>query len=674
MSTPTPLPVKLQPSNLRPVAYRILSKKHGLNIQTDALVLLTEAVSTRFGTEWKGGKSQVFLEDIAKIWKHQDRGLFLDGVGLKQVLKEIVNKERKLSVKLERQESSNLGDSMTKAARSDTLVDMNQYEDEGKLNWEDFYKIITPDVQPCFEFKRNRKQFGLSTRNNNQLQHNLHTSIEYFNQRFHLIRDRLSRNENFQKKSFSSISLINTSNQNRNSTYEITLIKNVLGRDGSKFVLFGLLSKNVNGDYILEDSSDYIELNILQAYKLEGSFYCVGMFVIVEGIYSASGGSMANDGNVISGCFHVSNIGQPPAERRDVSLENYGNLDFLGINDDGQEQKLANGKINSNMTIKINKSLKKKLVSLEKSLIEHKFIILGSNCFLDDIKILNGLTKLFGKIEESIIEDETPPLAIVMVGSFISQAFTATYSTNTTISNSENYKSNFDNLADILSKFPTLIKKTKFILIPGPNDPWQSTNSLGGSNLNILPQKPISKVFINRLERLLPKGNLIMGWNPTRIGYLSQEMVFIKDEIMNKFKRNDIIFESDLENERQILEQKETGGELNIENINTDEVHLLPKVKQARKLVKTLLDQGNLQPFLSNLKVINTNYNSTMRIEPLPTTIILFDSNFENFDVTYNGCKVINLTKLISNNNNRKLNFAEYYPSQKKFTFKDVYF
>lgn len=660
---PTSLPVKLQSSNLRPIAYRILSKKHGLNIQTDALTILTDAVSIRFGSEWKGPNSQNFLENIAKIWKHQNRGLFIDGPGLSQVIKEIVIKDKHGNKSID--EDDNI---IEKASRTDTLADLNEevYKEELKIIWQDYFKIINPDKQPNYQFNKDRKQFGLMKENPNKFENNLKSSINYFNQRYFIMKDRLSRNENFQKKSFSSIS---KSNNSKLSNYEITLIKNVLGRDGSKFILFGLLSKSINGDFILEDSTDNIELNLTQTFKTEGSFYCTGMFLIVEGIYSATGGSMSNNKDAISGCFHVSNIGHPPVERREISLENYGNLDFMGINNEGSETK------SNNLPIKLNKSLKKKLVNLEKSLINHKFLILGSNCFLDNVKVLTGLKKFFMKIEASLIDEiDEVPLVLVMVGSFISKPLTGTNSSISSISNSEIYKNNFDNLTDILSKFPNLIKKVKLVLIPGSNDPWISTYSLGGSNLNILPQKPISKVFINRLEKLLPRGNLILGWNPVRINYLSQEIVMIKDDLMSKFKRNDIIFESDLEIEKSNKEKQDNGHELNIDNININELHLSSKIKQARKLVKTLLDQGNLQPFLQDLKLVNTNFSHILRIEPLPNSIVLFDTNFENFEVTYNGCKVVNLSRLINNNNNNKINYLEYFPSGKKYEFKELYF
>lgn len=636
----TALPVKLQPSTLRPFAYRILSKKHGLNLQTDALKILTDTISSKFGYDWKNAQSQALLEDIAKIWKSQDRGLFIDGIGLSQILKDISSKNEPV-----------------RAERSDTITDIGNADvaSEEELDWRNFFKIINPPQQPNYRFDRQRKQFSLQKPTH--MSDAVTTNISYFNNRYHLLADRLSRNENFQKTSMASFSVASQSIQ----LSEITLIKNVLGRDGSRFILFGLLSKNANGDYILEDATDHIELNLSQAHKTEGSFYCSGMFVIVEGIYSASGGTLSS-ANLIGGCFHVSHIGQPPAERRDTSLENFGNLDFVGINSD--------------TSTKINKTLRRRLTSMEKSLTNHRMVFLGANCFLDDSRTLDGLKKLFNNIENEIVDGENAPLALVLFGSFTSEPLTATSSLVSSISKSEVYKNNFDKFTSLLSKFLHLIRDTKFVLVPGPNDPWQATYSLGSSNLNALPQQLIPQVFVSRLERLLPKGNLVLAFNPLRIGYLSQEIVMLRDDITPKLKRNDIVFEHDLEIEnlrlQKDLELEEGDGTISLDKIDTSNQHVSAKTKQTRKLVKTLLEQGTLQPFLRDLRLIDTTYDYALRIEPLPSAIVLNDSSFETFDVTYNGTRVINVGPLTSAT--KKINYTDYYPSKKRFVARLVHF
>lgn len=665
MSSPVSLPIKLLPSNTRPIAYRVLSKKHGLNIQTDALNVLTTTLGEKFGAEWRGPKAQQFIEEIAKVWKQQERGLFIDGEGLQQVIREMT-KETVLQEAPEPQ----------KAQRSDTLVDAEPIPTvkDVVLNWTDYFRFITPDIQPNFVFDRVRKQFFLKPPAGPKIQNTLASSIAYFNSRYHIIRDRMSRDETYQKQSFSSIAALHSTLSKKEPTAEITLIKNLLGRDGQFFHLFGLLSKNINGNFTLEDSSDHIELNISQAAKEQISFFCPGMFVNLSGVYSAFGGSLNNNADEMSGVFYVSNVSHPTAERREVGLEHYGNIDFMGIHNESLKQTTGSG------MVRIDKSLKKKLSALEKALVDHRLIFLGANCYLDDRKITSGLKKFFARLEEKLVEqqgteNQEQPLAIIMGGSFVSMPLTATNDTTLSITSSEEYKSNFDSFAELLGEFPMVVRTCKFVLVPGSNDPWQSSFSLGRSVVNSLPQGPIPKIFVTRLERLLPKGNLILGWNPMRINYISQEIVLFRDDLMNKLKRNNILFETDLEQERQLVEKENLQEEKQVGSIMASgEEYVSPKIKQARQLVKTILDQGSLQPFLKDLRIVNPAYLHVMRLEPLPTTLVMFDADFESFDVVYNGCRVVNISSVVNNKNSRKVNYAQYVPSAKRFDFKELFF
>lgn len=637
------LPVKLQPSNLRPIAYRILSKKHGLNIQTDGLKVLTEIISYRYGSDWKGQKSQGYLEEIAKLWKNQDRGLFIDGNGLKEVVKHMNNEDSKRSQSPMTDLSNDDSNKENIDDNNDAVVENTDSVDD--LNWEDFFQVKNPNEQPNYKFDRNRKQFALQPRQN--LSNFLQANVDYFNSRYNLIRDRLSRNEIFQKTNYQSISNIMEKRKNN----EITIIKNIIGKNGSSFILFGLLLKNIQGNFILEDASDSIELNFDQAEKSHDAFYNEGMFLIIEGIYS-----QYNE-NTNNGIFHVVNIGHPTVEKRDVSMEHYGNLDFLNIN----KENLSN----HNHINKISRSFKKKMSKLEKQLVNNKLIILGSNLYLDDLKVLKGLRRFFNKLELDLINEPTEvsnPISLVLIGSFTSKPINSHNSSVSTISNSESYKNNFNNLTNIIAEYPNIVSYIKFIMIPGPNDPWQSTYALGNSNINYLPQQNIPSIFLNRLERLLPKGHLKVGWNPVRINYLNQEIVIMKDDLINKFKRNEILLSHE-------LNDSATNIDLNDDpSVISNNIPL--QIKQSRKLIKTLLDQGHLQPFNKDLKLINPIYDYSLRLEPIPNVLILTDASYQNFEVNYNGCRAINLTGVLTDN---YINYVEYYPATKEFKFKKVY-
>lgn len=136
--------------------------------------------------------------------------------------------------------------------------------------------------------------------------------------------------------------------------------------------------------------------------------------------------------------------------------------------------------------------MKIRLHLLEKELTDHKFVILGANLFLDDLKIMTALSKILQKLNDD------PPTLLIWQGSFTSVPVFASMSSRN-ISSSTQYKNNFDALATLLSRFDNLTENTTMIFIPGPNDLWGSMVSLGASGT--LPQDPIPSAFTKKSTR-----------------------------------------------------------------------------------------------------------------------------------------------------------------------------
>lgn len=608
------LPVRLQASNLRPVAYRVLSKKHGLNVQTDALAVLTEVVGARFGSEWRGAQAQLFLEEIARVWKAQERGLFIDGEGLRQVIGEMTRAAGAAA-------GTAAGAAAAAAGRSDTVADAPDAPAAAPLEWRDYFRVVLADAQPRYRFDRARKQFGLAAGAGGGLE----ARLALFSSRYALLADRLARNETFQKPSVSSHTL------QGGGGAQITLVKNLLGRDGQHFILFGLLLTSASGAYTLEDASDTVEVSLAQAIKTEGLYYCPGMFVVAEGIYSALAAAYG-----VGGCFHVSNLGHPPAERREASLDNYGHVDFMGVL--------------SGVAGRLDKAMRRRLAQLERQLAHHRLVFLGGDCFLDLARHVEALARFLAKLEQQLAAGAAP-LALVLSGLFASQPLTATSTAAGAPPHSAAYKLRFDDLAAMVARHPRVAAQVKFVVTPGAHDPWQSTYLLGNSSANVWPQHALMAVFTNRLARVLPRGNLVLALNPFRFSYLLQEIVVMRDNLCQKLRRNDLVL-------------AEAAGAA------PDAV--APRIRQARKLVKTLLDQGTLQPFKPELKAVRPQLDHALRIEPLPTVLVMNDATCGAFEVTYNGCKVVNTGAMLGAG--RKMAYVEYAPSTRKFEFKEVSF
>lgn len=102
------------------------------------------------------------------------------------------------------------------------------------------------------------------------------------------------------------------------------------GEGARNFLLLGLLTTLPDGRAAVEDLDGVVPLDLSQAQEGEGLF-THGAIVLLEGFAralprSAGTGGVGNSGVV----FVATQIGHPPAERREKSLKLYGHIDFLG--------------------------------------------------------------------------------------------------------------------------------------------------------------------------------------------------------------------------------------------------------------------------------------------------------------------------------------------------------
>lgn len=700
------LPASIQPQLLRPLAYRILTRKFGLNIKSDGLAALASYIGATFGLNWRqNSETTIFLEQFAAIWREQGRGLFIDEINVQQVISEI--KEREKAEQSQIREKShhsarknNLEAFLKKSKSPGTEVEThvlsqgsiasnspNVLEEGSPLNsdsessagdhpvtgytnvgseldWTDYFKVISTFKQQKFTYdhvKRHYVYVPQTTESHNNLLTmaklklpNVESQVSLFNTRYHIVKDKVLRNENFQNNDiFNPMSSVvemgkqlgDTENSALNSaTYmKITQIKNLLGHDGKNFLLLGLLDRNSKGNWSLEDPSGTIELDIQQAIPTKGTYYVPGCIVLVEGIYFT-----------YNNTFVVSSITHPPGEKRDVTLEAIGNLDLLG----------AFNPSNENYTARLDDDLKIRMHYLEQKLSDHKFVLLGGDIFLDETSTMDGLKKTFDKLNRD------PPVAIVFNGSFVSVPVHPSL-TSKNVSATVSYKNNFDELATLLSNYENLINDTHMIFIPGPNDPWSSMVGLGTTTL--WPQKEIPSSFVQKMNRICRK--IHWGSNPLRIAYLSQEIVLTRDDLANRFKRYNIIFPA-MEEEKymenvELQEQYSRNPDVSVGQLIALKNNLPVHVLESRKLVKTLLDQQHLSPFSSRIRPTIWDLDFTLQLSPLPSSIMLCDTSAPAFDVTYNGCKTINPGRFI---HKRMAKYVEFYPATKAAVEEEIPF
>ncbi|KAK9369778.1 DNA polymerase alpha/epsilon subunit B-domain-containing protein [Lipomyces kononenkoae] len=595
--SPAPLPIELQPFQVRPIAYRILSKKHGLNLKSSGLDLLATYIGRKYGRDWKT-KSEAFLDQMGRRWKEQDRGLFIDAELLHVVIREVELR------------SASFTGSMT-----ETPVDVVE-DPLDNFCPQEFFHIWDAFAQPRWTYNRTRKHFEKASRPSllPSAKHTVHT----FSSRYYLLLHRLLRNEEFQPPSFHA--------SNAGSWHAITLIKNLLGRHGKTFLILGLLVRGSNGNWWAEDPSGRLELELDSAVAGEG-YYVPGCILLFDGVYTRAEK------------LQVRAVHHPPAEFRSTSREAYGYLDFMGI-----------GGIGSTPDGRFDLAIERKMVAEEQRKSDAKIVALGGDLYLDDLRTLEALGKAFDILETNA------PLAIVMFGSFMSCPF---YNSGA----SSQYKDNFDQLAQLLSKYPSLCTSTTFIFVSGDNDPWGSTASAGGPML--WPQRSVPEIFTSQVRRTLKK--VIWASNPSRLCYFSQEIVILRDDLAGRLRRNNIRFKSGpLTTSDKMDTSRDEDTQIDDEDLNTDAQPLhedetrLEENSDTEQIVRTILDQGHLSPWPSSLRPVVSEYEHVLSLPQLPHAMIICDPTASGYAHSYSGCHAMNPGRIVPFDK-RRVTWIEYY-------------
>lgn len=712
----TVLPIILPPQTLRPIAFRTLTKKHNLTITSSGLGALSTFVGKFCGEGWRQeGLAERVLDEIAKQWKRDNGGLILDDAPdkkLKNILKSVepcMSAGRVDVTRLSRTNSTIPGlarqgslEQRLDVTRDDSQASLgisgldveDQDMDLDEVDQQDargYIKVVSAFQQPRLVYSTVKKTLEVVT-TKPSLMPSIQHKIAAFRNRYHLVHQRLLRNESFQTTTFSSttgIPSLSRSASNLVSTggaYKITPISNLLGRAGTSHLLLGLLVHSAAGDLSLTDLTGSTVLDISMARPIpdQDSWFCPGMIVLVEGTYDDDGSGNSNlgvaggVGGQIKGRFVVDTIAGPPAERREVTLgtghnhktdavhtvagAGYGWFDFLGTGSEkasGQQMRRIQRKLLGHHTNAVNDSTRRKTIML-------------GECTLDNPQTLEAIRAILNSYTATG-EAYERPLTVVLFGNFVSAASMANSSKG---GDSIHYKEAFDGLASVLSEFPTLLSSTTFVFVPGDNDPWASSFSAGAATL--LPRQGTPELFTSRIRRAINNANneaglkrdvdtpgeAIFTSNPSRMSLFGpvDEMVLLRDDITGRIRRNAILFPKD-QDERDELDAMHVEGENDISRIHAvSDIEPDPEIETAashmplagnasvtdkattigRRLTKLILDQSHLCPFPQSIRPTMWDYSHSLGLHPLPTALVICDAEAPAFTVTYEGCVVMN--------------------------------
>ncbi|KAI0912104.1 DNA polymerase epsilon subunit B [Ustulina deusta] len=591
-------------------------------------------------------------------------------------------------------------DTQTSFGMSSLGMQESEPDDEGLNHPRNWLKVVNAFDQPRMLYSISKKHFERDPSKPSLMPPASHkTSL--FRNRYNVIHQRLLRNELFQSSAVAitkgppSLKRSSSSGLTTQQTHKITPIANLLGRHGTHHMLLGMLSFLPTGDLAINDLTGTISLDLSHAVAIpeDSAWFTPGMIILVDGVYEEEEESVGKGlgasngiGGVIGGRFQAFFIGQPPCEKRKATLGvsgldggqghtiggGFGWIDFLGV---GSERAVGS-----------------KMRKLERRLLRETHpdpdlpsrgrIIIVGELNLDQPRALQALRKI---LTTYAMEPEgSSPMTFVLAGNFTQHAVMAGGGAS---GGSVEYKEYFDSLASVLIDFPTLLQSSTFVFVPGDNDGWASSFSSGSAVP--LPRKAVPDMFTSRIRRAFVTANTEAGahsgvggeaiWtsNPARLSVFgpSHEIVVFRDDMSARLRRTAVRLKtSSSSNSNTENQENETlppqSDSQSTQNPNDDDIEMasalentgsmdvdastvsnkskprsadIPHdVRTARRLVKTVLDQGYLCPFRHAIRPVHWDYAGALHLYPLPTVLVLVDTTAPSFALTYEGCHVMN--------------------------------
>ncbi|KAG5923962.1 hypothetical protein E4U42_004787 [Claviceps africana] len=564
--------------------------------------------------------------------------------------------------------------------------------------------VINAFEQPRLLYNVGKKHFERETSKPCLLPPASHKTTVFRN-RYHVIHQRLLRSEAFQTSSVTSSRQKTMPNSlSDQQSLKITPIANMLGRHRSNHMLLGQLVVLPTGDLAISDLTGSISLDLTQAVAIpeDSAWFCPGMVVLVDGVYEEEEESVGKGlsgssgvGGTLGGKFQGFFIGQPPCERRRATLGisgpegggggggggqdhtiggGFGWIDFLGVG----SERAAGAKMRRIERRLMHQPSSSSSPPPQEGMPGRGRAVIMGELNLDQPRALQAMRKILSLYAAE--PEGSAPLTFILTGNFTQHAVMARGGSGGSIE----YKEYFDALASALSDFPTLLQSSTFVFVPGDNDGWVSSFTAGAAAP--LPRKPVPDMFTSRIRRAFATANAetpgrhgvpgaaVWTSNPSRITLFgpSHELVLFRDDTSARLRRTAVPTKKHNPSAPgpDAAQQEPTRGETPRDE--TQAMDLDPEahpagteppaaesapaaqppppaedVRTARKLVKTMLDQGYLAPFRQPIRPVHWDYSPALHLYPLPTAMVLVDTTAPPFCITYEGCHVMNPSSVL---------------------------
>lgn len=417
---------------------------------------------------------------------------------------------------------------------------------------------------PKFRYDPIKKIFYKPSESPPPIHGNASAKAALYKDRFLFISQRLSRHQHFAKRAFDS-------EMSDFGSCEISQIQSLVGQTGRRWVL-GLISQLEDGHFYLEDLTASVEINLSNA-KITTGFFTENTIVVAEGEM------------LLEGVFQVITCGFPPLEDREKSVKLLAGHDFFG-----------GGILTKEETLR--------LAELEKRAVNDMFVIL-SDIWLDNEEAMEKLERILDGYENQ----EVVPSLFVFMGNFSSHPFNLSFRPSS-------LRLQFGKLGHMIAAHQQLTKHSRFLFIPGPDDPGPS---------KVLPRCALPKYITEELQKHIP--NAMFTSNPCRIKFYTQELVFFRQDLLYRMRRSCLIPPSTEE---------------------TDD--------PFEHLVATITHQSHLCPLPLTVQPLIWNYDHSLYLYPTPHTIVLGDRS-EQKAFKYTGITCFNPGSF-----SREGTFVAYYP------------
>lgn len=376
-----------------------------------------------------------------------------------------------------------------------------------------------------------------------------------FRARYDLVRSKTLRNDRF-KPPLSGVS----TTARKSAYFELTGVESLPSRKGDCLVL-GMLTQLEDGVWYLEDTNGAVRLDLSQA-NVTAGLHTDGSFVIIQGV-------LVDDNDESGPTFHVSAMGTPPLELRENTI------DMLG-----KDANLFGGHFDF--------SCAERMLQVETQAEDSVFLFI-SDVSLDKPRVLAGLHHLF----DGYLKDNVVPTVIVLTGNFLSHPF------GQDPNDVQLLQDGFTNLAMMIkNNFESIGQSSTFVFIP-------STNDVGPGN--VLPRPPLPKFVTRSFTDILEGTTVHFASNPCRIRYMTQEIVVMRDDIMQKMVRHCSI--------------KPDFSESGL---------------MSEHLVKTVIDQAYLSPLPLLARPVLWAHHHALWLFPTPHVVVMADK-VDGFICRYGG-------------------------------------